>query len=115
MTFNVPAGAGRAWLGWPFAAGERGFLGSVRGPSTSGAPIGSLLAALAALGFVSAILSLLALWLPHGWWPALAAASATESLVVMALFYRPNKLAAIAVDLAVLAAAIASWTAATSF
>ncbi len=56
MTFNVPARAGKAWLGWPFAIGDSGWLGAVIGPSGA-----RTLAALAASGFVIAVLSLFGL------------------------------------------------------
>jgi hypothetical protein len=113
-TFNVPARTGRAWLGWPFAVGEAGVLGRVRGPSATGSTIAVALAASTAIGFVCAILALLSIWLPHGWWPALATVSSIGSLVLMSLFFKPNKLAAIAVDLVVLGAAIATALAAVA-
>lgn len=108
MTFNVPARPGKAWLGWPFAVGDAGWFGGVIGRSATRAPYGALLAALAAGGFVMAILSLFGLWVPQGWWPLLAAVAAVLSLGLMAWFFRTNKLLAIAIDLIVIAIALAT-------
>jgi hypothetical protein len=106
MTFNVPARAGKSWLGWPFAIGDSGRLGAVFGPSGA-----RLLAALAASVFVIAVLSLFGLWVPQGWWQPLAIVAGVLSLSLMGLFFSANKLFAIAVDLLVIAVAAVSWTA----
>ena len=110
MTFNVPARPGKAWLGWPFAIGETGWFGGVIGRSAAPAPYGAALAALAVGGFVMAILSVFGLWVPQGWWPLLAAVAAVLSLGLMASFFKANKVLAIAVDLIVIAIAVASAT-----
>jgi hypothetical protein len=106
MTFNVPARAGKAWLGWPFAIGDSGRLGAVFGPSGA-----RPLAALAASCFVITALSLYGLWVPQAWWPPLAIVAGFLSLLLMGLFFSTNKLFAIAVDLLVIAVAAVSWTA----
>ena len=111
MTFNVPAGAGKAWLGWPFAIGDSGRLGAVIGRSGARAPFATALAAGATAGFVLAMLSLFALWVPHSWWQLLATVAALLSLVLIGFFFKANKLLAIAIDLIVIAAAVVTWTA----
>lgn len=107
MTFNVPAKPGRGWIGWPFAAGDSGWFG--RGPAVGRIPVGALLAAIAAGGYVLAVLSLFRIWVPAGWWPVLAAAAAVTSLLVMASFFTPNKCLAIAVDLTVVLVVATRW------
>ncbi|HXI94537.1 MAG TPA: hypothetical protein VNG04_00300, partial [Candidatus Acidoferrum sp.] len=62
-------------------------------------------------GFVLAMLSLFGLWVPRRWWQLLATVAALLSLVLMGLFFRANKLLAIAIDLIVIAVAVVSWTA----
>jgi hypothetical protein len=108
MTFNVPAKAGKAWVGWPFATGETGWLDRVAAQSGH-APAANLLAGVAAVGFVTAIFSVFGLWIPQFWWPALASVAAISSLLVMGTFFSPNKLPAIALDLVVIAVCMVGW------
>ena len=62
----------------------------------------------ALIGFVGAVLALMGWLLPHEWWRPLSAISAAISLVALGLFWNafpslfPNKIGAIAVDIAVL-------------
>ncbi|MGB3717258.1 MAG: hypothetical protein WA996_22780 [Candidatus Promineifilaceae bacterium] len=62
----------------------------------------------ALIGFVGAALALLGWLLPHEWWRSLSIVSALISLAALGLFWNafpsffPNKIGAIAVDIAVL-------------
>lgn len=70
--------------------------------------IGFILFLAALLGFLGATLALLGWLLPHEWWRTLSIVSAAISLVALGLFWNafvtlfPNKIGAIAVNLAVL-------------
>ncbi len=62
------------------------------------------------VGFTLAGLSTLGLVLPTVWWPALVSVSAAVSVVLLALFFDPQLLAGVALDLALLwLALLTSW------
>jgi hypothetical protein len=78
--------------------------------------IGFILFSAATIGFLGATLGLMDWLVPHEWWRTLAAVSAVISLVAIALFWNafvsffPNKIGAIAVNVAVLIGLlIADW------
>jgi hypothetical protein len=78
--------------------------------------IGFILFAVPLVGFIGAALGLMDWLVPHDWWRTLAIVSAAISLVAVALFWNafvmlfPNKIGAIAVDVAVLIGLlIANW------
>jgi len=48
-------------------------------------------------------------WVPFGWWRVLAIGGAIFSLLLMVAFFDPRKLLPMALDLAVLWAAITNW------
>jgi hypothetical protein len=88
------------WV-WPWANGDHGPLGVVT--TANGFPVvGFWLAMAVAAAFALAALALLGIWVPHGWWPVLAGGGAVLSILLMALFFGPTKLAPIALDLIVL-------------
>jgi hypothetical protein len=70
--------------------------------------IGFILFAAASLGFVGAALGLMDWLIPHDWWRTLAIVSSVISLAAIVLFWNafvtffPNKVGAIAVDVATL-------------
>lgn len=105
VTYNVPAPAGHAWPGWPFATGDAGPFGIVGGRSGGRGSAWAGVAALTAACFVMATLAVVALWVPSVWWRPLALAGAVASLALMTGFFTVDKLPAIAVDLAVIAVA----------
>jgi hypothetical protein len=78
--------------------------------------VGFVLFAAALIGFVGASLSLMDWLVPHDWWRTLAIISAVISLVAILLFWNafvmlfPNKVGAIAVNVAVLVGLLlSSW------
>lgn len=101
-TAFVPAGAGKGWILWPFAADSKSLLGFVGGvPQQSGgifAPILAALASLSALGFLAAAACLFGLLIPETWWPILVAASAILSLLLQVLYIGPLAILPMVVD-----------------
>jgi hypothetical protein len=75
---------------------------------TASRVISFLLFLAALVGFIGAALALMGWLLPHEWWRSLSVVSAAISLVSLGLFWNafpsffPNKIGAIAVDIAVL-------------
>jgi hypothetical protein len=85
------------WL-WPWADGDGGPLGQVT--ASAGFPLaGFFLAMTTAAAFALAALAVLGLWLPAGWWRALAAVGAVLSLCLMALFFGLTKVIPLGVAL----------------
>ena len=86
---------------WPWADGDGGPLGRVT--TAAGFPLpGFFLAMTAATTCVLAALALMGLWVPAGWWRALAAAGAVLLVCLMALFFGPTKLLPMVVALGTL-------------
>ena len=76
---------------WPWADGDGGPLGRVT--VADGFPLpGFFLAAMAATAFALAALAVVGIWVPSGWWRALAVTGATLLLFLTALFFGPTKL-----------------------
>jgi hypothetical protein len=94
MALRRPAGVTGALRGFPIA----GFFVAV----TSAGML--FLAAMAVVG----------IWVPVGWWRALALVGGLLSLVLMAVFVGPTKLLPIALDLFVVWAVAANWPLATN-
>lgn len=102
---TVPGGAE-----WPFDLG-RAWPVSAAGldPGLARTIAAALIAALV-IGFALAGLSTLDLGVPVTWWPALVSVSAGLSLLVLVLFFDPQLLAGIALDLVLLwLALLTSW------
>lgn len=83
---------------------------------TASRVVGFVLFAAGLLGFVGAALGLVGWLVPHDWWRTLATVSAVISLIAIFLFWNafvmlfPNKIGAIAVNVAVLAGLLmTSW------
>jgi hypothetical protein len=112
LTYLVPAGAGHAWIGWPWAVGDSGPLGTLAG---SGTPvIGVWLAGLAGLAFIIAALGVLGIWVPAAWWRPAAMAAGVLSFAVMSLFFGPSKIPAMVLDVFVVAGAAMAPAAVTA-
>jgi hypothetical protein len=88
------------WLR-PWADGDGGPLGRVT--VADGFPLpGFFLAMATATAFALAALAVLGIWVPSGWWRALAVAGAVLLLCLMALFFGPAKVIPMAFALATL-------------
>ena len=75
---------------WPWADGDGGPLGQVT--VSSGFPLlGFFLAVTTATVFAGAVLAVLGLWIPSGWWRGLAVAGAVLSICLMVLFFGSTK------------------------
>jgi hypothetical protein len=95
------------WV-WPWSGGDSGLLGQVT--VSSGIPFaGLLLGTIAATLFFLAALAVVGIWVPVGWWRALAGGGAVLSLVLMAGFFGATKVLPMALDLVVLWAVITDW------
>lgn len=101
-------GAFGGLLRWPWSDGDSGPLGQVT--VSSGFPLSGFFLAVTSAGlFFLAALAALGIWVPFGWWRALALGGAVLSLLLMAAFFGPTKLLPIALDLIVLWAAVTNW------
>jgi hypothetical protein len=95
------------WV-WPWSGGDSGLLGQVT--VASGFPLsGFVLAAGAATLFVLAVLAVVDVRVPFGWWRVLAGSGAVLSLLLMAGFFGATKLLPMALDVVVLWAAVTDW------
>ncbi len=100
--------AGLLRWAWPWAIGDSGPLGQM---TASGFPLpGFFIAVTAATLLILAALAIVGIWVPFGWWKALAIAGAVLSVVLMALFPGWTKLLPIATALAILAAGLDYWS-----
>jgi hypothetical protein len=90
---------------WPWADGDGGPLGRVTVAAGFLLP-GFFLAMAAAAAFALAALAVVGIWVPPGWWRALAVAGAVLLLGLMALFFGPTKVIPMAVALATLYIAV---------
>lgn len=79
MTANLPTQAGKAWLMWPFAVDSQPLLKLSR-PLLG--TITRLLSALAAVGFIVALLSLLGWLVPASWCVSLTVFSSVASFLL---------------------------------
>lgn len=92
-TAFAPAGAGKGWILWPFAADSKSLFGFAGGvPQQSGGgftPILAILAGLSTLGFLAAAACLFGVLVPAAWWPILMSAAAALSLLLQTLYIGP--------------------------
>lgn len=94
---------------WPWSIGDAGPLGRM---TPEGFPMaGFFIAVTAGAALVLAALAVARVWVPFGWWHALAGFGAGVSLLLMALFFGPTKLLPILTALAILALALGFWPA----
>jgi hypothetical protein len=92
--------AGLLRWAWPWALGDGGLLGHI---TTAGFPIAGFFLAVTTAGVsILAALAVLGIWIPFGWWQALAIGGAVLLLVLMILFFGPTKLLPMAAALIVL-------------
>lgn len=104
----APAPAGASKFYWPFAADSKPWLTAIGGLPASGGIVTSLLAGVAALGFIAALLALFGWLVPANWFaPAILAASIT-SVLLYVLYFGAFSLLPLALD-AVLLVGIFVW------
>jgi hypothetical protein len=107
----TPAAAGAGGPEWPFDLGDSWLIeraGMARGAVRA---TGEALMWVAVVGLVLAALATLEVLVPAAWWPALVAAGATSSLLLLGLCFSPTLLLGVAVDAALLWLVIASvWS-----
>lgn len=87
---------------WPWAIGDKGFLGEMLMGKMPMA--GFVIAMAAACLFLLAILALFGIWVPTAWWPYLAIAGAVAEIVLMCGFFGITKILPILGSVAVIAA-----------
>ncbi len=110
VLYLVPQPGSAAGPEWPFDL-ARAWPVSVAGvdPGVARAIAIALIAAVV-VGFVLAGSSTVGLGVPVGWWPALVAVSAALSLLLLTLFFDPQLLPGVVLDLALLWLALfSSW------
>lgn len=98
----APAPAGTAKFYWPFAADSKSWLTAIGGLPTSGGIVTSLLAGIAALGFIASLLALFGWLVPAHWFPPLIIAAAVTSILLYTLYFGAFSLLPIALDLILL-------------
>lgn len=104
----APAPAGTAKFYWPFATDSKPWLGFIGGLPASGGVVTSLLAGVAALGFVAALLALFGWLVPAHWFaPAILAAS-IASVLLYVLYFGAFSLLPLALD-AILLVGVYVW------
>jgi hypothetical protein len=104
-------GGSLRWL-WPWSIGDGGPLGRM---TADGFPMaGFFLAVTAAGASIFAALAVARIWVPFGWWNALAIVAAVLSLLLMLLFLGPTKILPMITALVVLAIALGYSAAATN-
>lgn len=95
----APAPAGTAKFYWPFAADSKSWLTAIGGLPASGGIVTSLLAGVAALGFIASLLALFGWLVPANWFaPAILAAS-IASVVLYVLYFGAFSLLPLALDI----------------
>jgi hypothetical protein len=115
LTTFVPAEAGKAWIGWPFATDTKPLVSVVGGiPSQPGSIISVLVAGTAVLAFLGALLSLFGWIVPSDWWGVLVAVGSAASIVLYILFFSVFSLLPIAIDVILLwGVFLQHWTVST--
>lgn len=94
------------WV-WPWGVGDRGLLGEI---ALNQMPLAGFFIAMAAAVLSGlAILAVLGIWVPHGWWRQLAIGSAALELILMVGFLGPNKLLPIVFNLGLLIVLWKTW------
>ena len=84
------APAEKAWIGWPFAANSKPWLGFIGGlPSQPGSIVTPVLAGLAGLGFLAAAVGLFWSGIPANLLPALVTGAAAASGLLYILYIGP--------------------------
>lgn len=98
----APAPAGTAKFHWLFAADSKSWLTAIGGLPASGGIVTSLLAGVAALGFIAALLALFGWLVPANWFTPLIIAAAVASILLYILYFGALALLPIALDLILL-------------
>lgn len=99
LTPFAPTQEGKAWIGWPFAADSKSWLGmSVSLPAQSGSFITPTLAGVAGICFLAAAACLLGWLVPVDWFRPLVIAACSASVLLYALYFGPLALLPLALD-----------------
>ncbi len=105
----APARAGRAWVGWPFAADTETTIPMLASLSR---PLTILLGILGGAAFLAAAFATAGWLVPAGWWPGLVVAGASASGLLYLLHFGVLALIPLAIDGILLWAVLAwAWTA----
>ncbi len=112
LTAFMPADAGKGWLLWPFAADSKPMLAFVGGlPQQPGSLAVTVLAGIAALCFMAAILGIIGVFVPEGWWAGLVIAGAVASAALYISYFGPLSIVPIVLDVLLLWGVFAQhWT-----
>ena len=108
----APAGAGKAWLLWPFTSDSRSWLGVVGGlPQQGSSVVTPFLAGIAGLCFLAAAASLVGWWVPADWWRPLVIVASIASLLLFVVYFGVWAIPPIVVDVILLWAVFAqNWS-----
>jgi len=96
LTYLIPASAGAAWFGWPFARDSAPFLGALQ--TGAGRTAATLLADVAGLSFIAAALGLFGIWVPPEWWRPLVLVGSIASGLLFLMYAGPLALLPLVVD-----------------
>ena len=95
----APAPAGTAKFYWPFAADLKSWLTAIGGLPASGGIVTSLLAGVAALGFIASLLALFGWLVPANWFATAILAASIASVVLYVLYFGAFSLLPLALDI----------------
>ena len=95
----APAPAGTAKFYWPFAADSKSWLTAIGGLPASGGIVTSLLAGVAALGFIASLLALFGWLVPANWFATAILAASIASVVLYVLYFGAFSLLPLALDI----------------
>jgi hypothetical protein len=98
----APAHPSAAKLYWPFAIDSKSWLTAIGGLPAAGGIITSLLAGVAALGFIASLLALFGWLVPAHWFTPLIIAAAVASILLYILYPGIFSLLPILLDLILL-------------
>jgi hypothetical protein len=103
LTPFAPAEAGKAWVGWPFAADSKPWLSIIGGlPQQSGSMVTTILAGAAGLAFIMALMSLFGWLVPAEWLRVCVVIAAGASMLLYVLYFGIWSLIPIAINVLLL-------------
>ena len=92
----------------PFAADSKSWLTAIGGLPASGGIVTSLLAGVAALGFIAGLLALFGWLVPANWFAPAIIASSSASILLYVLYFGTFSILPLALD-AILLAGVYTW------